>query len=230
MRKLVPTLRNNRLNALCHDGTNGFAYIVSTQFVIVFMAFVILTFRVAFWDIQVGDESEEEEEEDLEDDENTRKSSCFSGITGMLISRANKPDHIKSEAIPTIDSRRDAHLEVDNGIHDTFSTLNTTVYFNGVEDDIHAQVSKTSTHENTDDDASGDLVLEHQPYSSPGHDSLANDSSESAEIGVEIGHFHNRADAWAIWARQFAGSGTNADPFPMQDDSDTGHNISLKEF
>lgn len=241
-----PLYETTVYNALCHDGTNGFAYIASTQFVIVFMAFVILTFRVAFWDIQVGDESEEEEEEDLDDenkeiknidtedtiqdDENTRKSSCFSGITGMLISRANKPDHIKSEAIPTIDSRRDAHLEVDNGIRDTFSTLNTTVYFNGVEDDIHAQVSETSTHENTDDNASGDLVLEHQPYSSPGHDSLANDSSESAEIGVEIGHFHNRADAWATWARQFAGSGTNADPFPMQDDSDTGHNISLKEF
>lgn len=96
-----PLYETTVYNALCHDGTNGFAYIASTQFVIVFMAFVILTFRVAFWDIQVGDESEEEEEEDLDDenkeiknidtedtiqdDENTRKSSCFSGITGMLI-------------------------------------------------------------------------------------------------------------------------------------------------
>ena len=51
-----PLYETTVYEALCYDGTKGFAYVASTQFVIVFMAFVILTFRVAFGDIQVGDE------------------------------------------------------------------------------------------------------------------------------------------------------------------------------
>ena len=51
-----PLYETTVYEALCYDGTRGFAYVASTQFVIVFMAFVVLTFRVAFWEIQVGDE------------------------------------------------------------------------------------------------------------------------------------------------------------------------------
>jgi len=51
-----PLYENTVYEALCYDGTEGFAYVATTQFVITFMAFVILTFRVAFWDIQVGDQ------------------------------------------------------------------------------------------------------------------------------------------------------------------------------
>jgi hypothetical protein len=51
-----PLYETTVYEALCYDGTRGFAYVASTQFVIVFMAFVVLTFRVAFFDIQVGDE------------------------------------------------------------------------------------------------------------------------------------------------------------------------------
>jgi hypothetical protein len=35
---------------MCYSGTEGFAWVASTQFVIVFMAMVILTFRVVFYD------------------------------------------------------------------------------------------------------------------------------------------------------------------------------------
>jgi len=51
-----PLYETTVYEALCYDGTEGFAYVATTQFVITFMAFVILTFRVAFWDIQVGDQ------------------------------------------------------------------------------------------------------------------------------------------------------------------------------
>ena len=51
-----PLYEKTVYEALCYDGTTGFAYVATTQFVIVFMAFVILTFRVAFFEIQVGDE------------------------------------------------------------------------------------------------------------------------------------------------------------------------------
>lgn len=51
-----PLYETTVYEAMCYDGTEGFAYVASTQFVIVFMAFVILTFRVAFWEIQVGDD------------------------------------------------------------------------------------------------------------------------------------------------------------------------------
>ena len=50
--------------AVCTDGTDAFAYVASTQFVIVFMAFIILTFRVAFSDIQIGYDDENEHEYD----------------------------------------------------------------------------------------------------------------------------------------------------------------------
>jgi hypothetical protein len=112
-----------------------------------------------------------------------------------------------------------------NKVHPTSNTLNTTVYFDGVEDDIHARASEPSTHDITDDDVSGDLVLEHQHYQSPGQVFLLD--SENPEIGVEIGHFQNRSDAWAVWARQFAGSGWNEKSSPVGDDFDTD-DVELK--
>jgi len=59
---------------LCYDGTKGFAYVATTQFIIVFCSFVILTFRIAFWDIQVGDQYYNFLTEDDDDDnDNERK-------------------------------------------------------------------------------------------------------------------------------------------------------------
>ena len=51
-----PLYETTVYEALCYDGTKGFAYVAWTQFVIVFMSFVVLTFRVAFQNVRVGDE------------------------------------------------------------------------------------------------------------------------------------------------------------------------------
>eukprot|EP00536_Pseudo-nitzschia_multiseries_P008395 jgi/Psemu1/66506/estExt_Genemark1.C_2120035 len=63
-----PLYETTVYEALCYDGTEGFAYVATTQFVITFMAFVILTFRVAFWDIQVGDQYYNFVDDDDDDD------------------------------------------------------------------------------------------------------------------------------------------------------------------
>jgi hypothetical protein len=38
---------------MCYSGTEGFAWVASTQFVIVFMTMIILTLRMAFYEIEV---------------------------------------------------------------------------------------------------------------------------------------------------------------------------------
>jgi hypothetical protein len=48
-----PLYETTVYRAFCYD---GFAYVASTQFVIVCMAFVIVTLRAAFWEVQIGDE------------------------------------------------------------------------------------------------------------------------------------------------------------------------------
>jgi hypothetical protein len=44
-----PLYENTVYNAMCYSGTEGFAWVVSTQFVIVFMATFILTFHIVFF-------------------------------------------------------------------------------------------------------------------------------------------------------------------------------------
>ncbi|OEU09699.1 hypothetical protein FRACYDRAFT_247956 [Fragilariopsis cylindrus CCMP1102] len=50
-----PLYETTVYETVCYDGTKGFAYVATTQFIIVLCSFLILTFRVAFWDIQIGD-------------------------------------------------------------------------------------------------------------------------------------------------------------------------------
>jgi hypothetical protein len=45
-----PLYETTVYEAMCYSGTEGFAWVASTQFVIVFMAMVVLTFRVVFYD------------------------------------------------------------------------------------------------------------------------------------------------------------------------------------
>ena len=70
-----PLYETTVYEALCYDGTKGFAYVATTQFVIVFMSFVILTCRAAFWEIQVGDEYFDF----VDDNGSSFKSSYYSG-------------------------------------------------------------------------------------------------------------------------------------------------------
>jgi hypothetical protein len=70
-----PLYENTVYNAMCYSGTEGFAWVASTQLVIVFMAMFILTFRIAFYGIEMSEpstrkvaESDKEEEQGDEDD------------------------------------------------------------------------------------------------------------------------------------------------------------------
>ncbi|KAG7337817.1 hypothetical protein IV203_015286 [Nitzschia inconspicua] len=227
-----PIYETTAYEALCHDGTDGFAYIASTQFVIVFMAFVILTFRVAFWDVQIGDGLDPEDglcednevkqnatDDTTQNDENEDRM-YYSGITGLLKSSGTRSgEHgVKDKSE---DHKWIAHAEADVAPDHTFSTFDTTVYVDGVEDETHAHASETSTQENTDDDdASGDLVLEHQR------------SSRDTDEGVEVGHFHNRSDAWSIWARQFTNGGGDRGWPAANDwgDDDDDRNVHFDNF
>eukprot|EP00934_Nitzschia_sp_Nitz4_P008585 Nitzschia sp. Nitz4//scaffold211_size37880//865//2887//NITZ4_007697-RA/size37880-augustus-gene-0.57-mRNA-1//-1//CDS//3329541952//8575//frame0 len=54
-------------DAMCYSGTEGFSWVTSTQIVIVFLSMVVLTFRIAFYDVEiegapVGENSIKEEE------------------------------------------------------------------------------------------------------------------------------------------------------------------------
>ena len=72
-----PLYETTVYETLCYDGTKGFAYVATTQFVIVFCSFLILTFRVAFWNIQVGDEYYDfiDDDDDDEDNKNENENS-----------------------------------------------------------------------------------------------------------------------------------------------------------
>jgi hypothetical protein len=70
-----PLYENTVYSAMCYSGTEGFAWVASTQFVIVFMAMFILTFRIVFYDIEISEpsprkvaESDKEEEQGDEED------------------------------------------------------------------------------------------------------------------------------------------------------------------
>jgi hypothetical protein len=70
-----PLYENTVYNAMCYSGTEGFAWVASTQLVIVFMAMFILTFRIAFYGIEMSEPStrkvaelDKEEEQGDEDD------------------------------------------------------------------------------------------------------------------------------------------------------------------
>jgi hypothetical protein len=39
-------------NAVCYNGVDGLSWIATTQFVIVFFAFIMLTLRVAFYEVE----------------------------------------------------------------------------------------------------------------------------------------------------------------------------------
>jgi hypothetical protein len=56
-------------DTLCYSGTEGFAWVASTQFVIVFMTMVILTLRIAFYEMEVVKVVDAEEKSDDDDKE-----------------------------------------------------------------------------------------------------------------------------------------------------------------
>jgi hypothetical protein len=46
---------------MCYSGTDGFAWVSITQMLTVFMAMIIVTARVAFYDIEISDVANEDE-------------------------------------------------------------------------------------------------------------------------------------------------------------------------
>jgi hypothetical protein len=50
-----PLYQNTVHDAMCYSATDGFAWIASSQFVVVFMAMIVLTCRVVFNDIEMSE-------------------------------------------------------------------------------------------------------------------------------------------------------------------------------
>jgi len=48
-----PVYESGVHDAMCYSSANGFIWVTITQFIIVFMAMIILTFRIVFYDIEV---------------------------------------------------------------------------------------------------------------------------------------------------------------------------------
>jgi hypothetical protein len=55
-RNWYPLYTSSLYDALCYSGTDGFAWVSITQIVIVFMAMLILTARVGFYEIEKEDD------------------------------------------------------------------------------------------------------------------------------------------------------------------------------
>lgn len=60
-------------DALCYNGTNGVWAIAATQFVVVVMACLIMTFRAVFWDLKIMDDRPKDDDEEDDDSGNHEK-------------------------------------------------------------------------------------------------------------------------------------------------------------
>lgn len=50
-----PLYETTVYDAICYNGTDGFAWVASTQFVIVFLSCIVLTLRAAFYDLEIAE-------------------------------------------------------------------------------------------------------------------------------------------------------------------------------
>jgi hypothetical protein len=82
---------------LCYSGTEGFAWVASTQFVIVFMAMIILTLRVTFYE----DEEEIAEEQIVEESivEESKQEGIKASETSSHLSQRDDP--CNSQKVPS---------------------------------------------------------------------------------------------------------------------------------
>lgn len=222
-----PLYETTVYEAICYDATDGFAYVASTQFVIVFMAFWIVTLRTAFWDVQIGDDDDRSSpdvdgKEDgaglTSSDENEcpqTTSRYYARITGLLSSE-NAP----RETTPSTRQIADQDIFPDDllpegggsadtttiGLNTTFTTLNDNTTLLDSDDGNDNPYSGSSTEE--DLDGSGNLEQEEHHR----HDCRITMDGIDEGTGIEIENFiTGRSDAWSVWARQFAGGGFFAD-------------------
>lgn len=86
-----PLYETTVYDAMCYSGTDGFGWIATTQFVIVFMAMVILTFRVAFQhhDDQGDDASEKTQDSPKSSTLRPSPSHKYYGKTPVLTASAD---------------------------------------------------------------------------------------------------------------------------------------------
>jgi hypothetical protein len=59
---VYPLYEGVAYDTVCYSGTEGFAWVASTQFVIVFMAMIILTLRITFYEVEAEDPEVKDQE------------------------------------------------------------------------------------------------------------------------------------------------------------------------
>jgi hypothetical protein len=212
--------------AICYDGTDGFAYIASTQFIIVFMAFIILTFRVAFWDVQIGDRTGDDNKikdeikiKKTDTDETTTKEDekYYKGISGLLKSSKTANNVLAATADDDkSDGDKSQKKKKRKAADTTTATFNSRSAGGGLPYDLEMEESRDyfsegSTQDNTDIDDASDQHSNRRWWHRRGVDppaamngTDASDGDGLEEEGIEVEYFNKREDAWAIWARQFA--------------------------
>jgi hypothetical protein len=68
-RNWYPLYTTTVYDAMCYSGTDGFAWVSITQMLIVFMAMIIVTARVAFYEIEISDVANEDNEISMDNDD-----------------------------------------------------------------------------------------------------------------------------------------------------------------
>ena len=58
-RNWYPLYETTVYDAMCYEGTEGFTWVATTQFIVVFMAMVMLTLRGAFYDLDIMDSGDD---------------------------------------------------------------------------------------------------------------------------------------------------------------------------
>jgi hypothetical protein len=69
-----PLYQKLTYDTACYSGTDGFTWVASTQFVIVFMTMIILTLRITFYEVEAGKETTDVKDPNVKDAEKSEPS------------------------------------------------------------------------------------------------------------------------------------------------------------
>jgi len=85
-----PLYETTVYEAICYNGTDGFAWVASTQFVIVLFSCIVLTLRAAFYDIEIAESKGDDGDSTVEGIPET-ETKVFSGSEGDEFELSWKP-------------------------------------------------------------------------------------------------------------------------------------------
>jgi hypothetical protein len=110
-RTWYPLYQNTVHDTLCYSATDGFSWIASTQFVVVFMAIIVLTFRSSLFDLEIMDD----DDDDDEDGETTTNDNATTTEQEMATTTADVTKNEETgKLVPDDDLREEADSDNNN--------------------------------------------------------------------------------------------------------------------